>query len=148
MKYIISILFIVLTLTSCTKVNDPESILKKYIDYRFSTVQSKGTLLDMTAGELYVGIDSLSEEEFESFKTTSKMKMTGLKVLSKKCTETECYITFVIRYDQKNLPESFVKAQVKKIAKVINEEGSWKVADVNNVKTHYNNETPLDISAE
>lgn len=149
MKLLCIFLLLMGSLYSCTKTHDPENILREYIGYRFSENQSRGQLLEMTTGELQQNIEAMNDDEFAQFVNVSRYIKKDVRILTNKCTEAECYITYILKYDivvdDKNKTHS---AEIKKVAKLMNVDGDWKVADVNNIKTFFDSQKAIDIPAE
>ena len=53
----------------------PEQALKNYINYRFSSSQTKGKLLEMSTGNVQAQIAVMDEEGFEKYYNTSDKKL-------------------------------------------------------------------------
>lgn len=146
-KTLIALVLIGLTF-GCSKKNDPENALRDYVNYRFSTSQSKDKLLDMTSGELNLSIQQMTDEEYAQFSDVGRYKKGNLNIALKKCTETTCFITYTLKYQVMENDQKTIEAEIKKVAKLVQEKDIWKVSDVNNVKTYFDAKQPLDISAE
>ena len=121
---------------ACTKTEKtPEDTLKEFVQYRFSSGQTKDDVLKWTDGLLKEQIESMSEEELKSFMDTSSFKKRDFKVNLSKCQESKCNITYTISYDQLKEDKKAYFVETKKIALLDKSSGEWKILDVNNVKT-------------
>lgn len=148
MRYFFTLTLVSLLFFSCSKPNDPENVLREYIGYRFQQEQSKSRLVGMTADQLKQSIETMTDEEFVQFTDIAKYKKKGLRILTKKCTETECYITYILSYDITQEETKSYSAEIRKVAKLTSVDGVWKVADVNNIKTFYDSKKPIEVRAE
>ncbi len=148
MKKTLIALALVLLTVGCTKKNDPENALLEYVNYRFNESQSRSKLLDMTAGELNMSLQQMTDEQYQQFSNVSKYKRGNFNISLKKCTEDTCYITYTLKYDVMDNQTKTLSAEIKKVAKLILDNKVWKVADVSNVKTYFDSKQPIDISAE
>lgn len=131
---------------SCSKDSSSEEVLKSYVKYRFSPSQSKANLLEKTTGELNFKIKNMSDEEFESFVSMEKYKMRKFEINLKRCSESQCYITYTLSYDQYTDGKRTFESEIKKIAEVQKTNGKWKLSDVSNVKTYIDSKEEIDIS--
>ncbi len=140
----IFVLFAVgLSLFACNDQKDPQSVLLKYIDYRFAANQTKDELLKMTTGNLYQSITMMTDEDFEQFKKVDSRRKKAVNIRLANCSAERCSITYVISYQELQNEQTVVEA--KKIATLEKVDGNWKLSDVDNVKTYINAQTPIDI---
>ncbi|MCK5884846.1 MAG: hypothetical protein KAG61_14245 [Bacteriovoracaceae bacterium] len=148
MRYFFTLTLVSLLIFSCSKPNNPETVLREYVGYRFQKDQMKSKLLEMTAEQLKQSIEVMTEDEFIQFTDIAKYHKKGLRILTKKCTEIECYITYILKYDITNKATKSYSAEIRKVAKLTSVAGVWKVSDVNNIKTFYDSKVPIEVRAE
>jgi hypothetical protein len=140
---IILLVVVLLISFSCEKKDGPDSVLKKFVHYRFGANQSRDTMLDMTTGILSMKIADMTEQEFSSFSNMGGYKLSRFDIHIRKCTEDQCYLTYVVKYSISKLNEVSFKVEVKKIADMKLENGVWKIADVSNIKSFYDSKKPI-----
>lgn len=143
MKHLGMIFILLLHLFSCSSNKTPEKALKDYVNYRFSAHQERGKILKHVAKELYQRIDSMNKKEFSTFVDINHLKKKNFKINLKKCSEDKCFITYTIKYDQYKKKKRAFVIEAKKIAHLIEDEEGWKVADVNDIKTHLDSKESL-----
>ncbi len=148
MKLFYTLFLVSLLLFSCSKPNDPENVLRGYIGYRFQKDQSKAKLLGMTSSVLKQSIETMTDEEFAQFVDISKYQKRDIRILNKKCSVDECFITYTLSYDITQDGDKTYNAEIRKVAKLTREDEIWKVADVNNIKTFYDSKKPIDVKGE
>jgi hypothetical protein len=127
---------IVLFISSCNQDEGPEQVLRSYINIRFQENQNFNDLLDKTTGELKANLESLSKDEKIKFDQSSQFKKNALKILSKDCSDKKCDITYIISYEKRG-QENPYKAEIRNIAKLINEKGDWKIGSVGGLKSYF-----------
>lgn len=127
----------------CTKKTSPEVALRKFVNYRFSGSQDKEWLLNRLTGIMYKKIDEMEDSEIETFINVEKLKKQSLKIVSKKCEQSSCYLTYIVAYSQKGEASEAFEVEVKKIAELTLFEDGWKIADIRDVKTFIDSSTPL-----
>jgi hypothetical protein len=140
---------ILLLLSACNFDNSPESSLRHFVNYRFSSGQSRDQLLELTTGKLNQDIKQMDDATFEKFIQTSNLASKKLKISLNNCQEERCFITYTLNYLQdykktkgQSKEKSGYDIAVKKIAELHFVDGDWKIASVNNIKTSINsNET-------
>jgi hypothetical protein len=135
-------------MASCSKKKDAVGVLKNFVDYRFSMSQSKSGLMGMSTGAMAAKLELLSGDDFKKFRDVSGLKKKKMKINIKNCEPEHCYLTYTLTYSKKGNKGDDFLVEVKKIAEVKKEEGSWKIADVNNVKTFVDSKSEIDVSAE
>lgn len=142
------VLFIVLSIVflSCSKKEDPESVLMDYINYRFSSNQNKNFLLENTTGVLRDRIESMSDKEFQEFIDMTKYKKGKFKVLLKKCTEEKCFITYALKYIHFIKGKKAYEIEVKKIAEILKTDQKWRISNINNLKSYVDGKLGIDIT--
>ena len=140
------ILFLLLfLLANCTRNHqDAEGFLKYFIEERMGSKVSKDFLLEHVTGKMKDTINSLSEEEFETFADLSQFRKDSLKIISKSCQISKCFVTYSLGYANKASEDFHYKTEVKKIAEIVYEEKKWLIADVVNVKTHHESLQPIN----
>jgi hypothetical protein len=121
---------------SCNQDEGPEQVLRSYINIRFQEKQNFDDLIAKTTGELRSNLKSLSDEERIKFDQSGQFKKNALKILSKDCSDKKCDITYIISYERKN-QENPYKAEIRNIAKLVNEDGDWKISSVGGLKSYF-----------
>ena len=143
MRYIIAIL---LFFQSCTSSDsDPASTLREYINYRFSKNQSKAKILEKTTGELYRDLNRFSEEALNNLVNSEKYRRGSLKINLKKCDPNRCYITYTLKAIKKKNGQQDFQVEVKKIAHLERENEVWKISKINEIKSYFGTEKPIDV---
>ncbi len=146
MTKLIKCLFIVcalLSLYSCEDKRGPESVLKRFVDYRFVLGQTRDDMLSMTTGVLNINIAEMTDEEFKNFSNMEGYKLISFNINIKKCEVDQCYLTYIVKYSISKSNELSFNAEIKKIADMRMESGSWKIADISNIKTFYDSKKPI-----
>ncbi len=128
--------FLILLVASCNQDEGPEQVLRSYINIRFQEKQNFDDLIAKTTGELRSNLKSLSDEERIKFDQSGQFKKNALKILSKDCSDKKCDITYIISYERKN-QENPYKAEIRNIAKLVNEDGDWKISSVGGLKSYF-----------
>lgn len=123
-------------MASCNQDEGPEQVLRSYINIRFQEKQNFDDLIAKTTGELRSNLKSLSDEERIKFDQSGQFKKNALKILSKDCSDKKCDITYIISYERKN-QENPYKAEIRNIAKLVNEDGDWKISSVGGLKSYF-----------
>jgi hypothetical protein len=130
------ICFLILFISSCNQDEGPEQVLRSYITIRFQEKQNFDDLLEKTTGELKANLKSLSGDDRIKFDQSSQFKKNSLKILSKDCSEKKCDITYIISYEKKNQDNPY-KAEIRNIAKLVNEDGDWRISSVGGLKSYF-----------
>jgi hypothetical protein len=128
--------FLILLIASCNQDEGPEQVLRSYISIRFQEKQNFDDLLSKTTGELKANLKSLSGEDRIKFDQSSQFKKNALKILSKDCSEKKCDITYIISYEKKNQDNPY-RAEIRNIAKLVNEDGDWRISSVGGLKSYF-----------
>ncbi|MBF0298512.1 MAG: hypothetical protein HQK51_07310 [Oligoflexia bacterium] len=140
--------FFVINFFGCNQSDiTADKTLQNYVEQRFDNNQSKTTILQKVTGALYLQIEQMNEEEFKNFSSTKNIKKKEFKILSSRCKNDQCYITYYLSYyniDSSNKTE--VITDVKKVAEVIKEDGIWKIKDIVNIKTYHKSLDELQIT--
>jgi hypothetical protein len=143
---------IIFTLSACQDDQTPESGLRSYVNYIHSTSATKDGFVERSSGELRAALETMDESEFETF--IEQMKHSVQKdfdINKKNCEELKCFITYTIEYDAQSKGKSVYNVDVRKIAELVKEDESWKIASVENVKSYYEGSselTPDDFSQD
>lgn len=145
-KNYIIVFFISFIFLGCNKEKSPKETLGSYIKYRFSENQSKNKLLAYTTGVLEAKISQMSEEDFKNFIDISKYKMKDFKIVLSKCVSNQCYLTYLLKYAQG--ASNGYDIEIKKIAELSRIDKTWKISDVNSVKSFINAKENIDITPE
>jgi hypothetical protein len=144
MKYILMFCFLILL--SCTKNVGPQDFLKSFIEYRFSSKLTYEGLLEMTDGALKERILNLTEEDKVGYLKTDHLRFKKVKMDLITCIEdkNECNITYTVSYDQLKSGTVDVSAEVKKIAQLKKIEEKWKIVEIDEVKTYFENKSTIN----
>ena len=142
---LITVVVLNLLMGGCEKQNDPESVLRDYVDYRFMGGQDRGELLKRTTGNMYQKIEQMSNEDFNKFKSVDKLGWKKLSINNKACTDIQCEITYSFSYDMQKNDEKSSTVDVKTIATLEKVSDEWKIADIRNVKTFIDAKESIDI---
>ena len=86
----------------------------------------------------------MGEQEFAKFIDTEHLLKKRVKINLKDCSEEKCSITYTVKYLDK---KSHFIVVIKKIAVLLNIEEKWKVSDVNNIKSHMDSKTEIEIES-
>lgn len=144
------ICFLLLALVgACTKRSlTAQESLEDYLNMSFTAGESRESHLSKTTGVLQEQISQMSDEDFAQYVNIEGVNKKKFKVMLSNCNEDKCFITYNLTYDEgtKSTPNSTV--EVRKIAELWLEEGEWKVADVNNVKTHIEGKFEIEAPFE
>ena len=122
----------------------PKETLRSFVNYRFSEGQSRDKLLEMTTGDLNRSIGEMSDSAFERF-TQMKLKKKSFKIINSRCEGPSCSITYFIKYQSLEDPASLFTTSAKKIVRLNNEEGVWKISEVKNIKSFHDNEKAIEV---
>jgi hypothetical protein len=144
------ICFLLLALAgACTKRTlTAQESLEDYLNMSFKDGQTRQAHLAKTSGVLQEQISQMSDEDFAEYINREALNKRRFKVVLTNCNPEKCFITYNLTYDEgtKSTPNSTV--EVRKIAELWQEEGEWKVADVNNVKTHIQGRQEIEAPLE
>ena len=146
MKYIVLFLVMVMAFSCDKKAQGPSETLNSFIEYRFSTSQTKEGLLKFMTAKASEEISNLKEEDLADLLKVEKYRKRNFKIISEKCDENKCFMTYVLEYDvlAANSTRDFV-SEVKKIAELQKIDGEWKVANIDNIKTFIDATRPIDV---
>lgn len=143
---VLSLILMILIVASCTNRNEnPEQVLRDFIDTRFKTNQDMDDLLALATGSFKESLERMQEEDIEIF-TKHGMKKRGLDITHSQCTDNTCSITYVLSVDEYSGDTLLNKSELKKIAKLELINGGWKIADITNVKTFHDLKDPIKVS--
>ena len=145
MKYLLLLALV----TGCFSRGDsPEAVLREFVESRLDKVVSKDFILDHTTGKMRVSVEAMSDEEFGQFADLSGYKRDTFRVISKSCQEKRCYLTYSLSYKKKPAVETDTSwsSEVKKIAEILWVEGKWLIADVSNIKTYHETNSPIEVT--
>ena len=133
-----------LIIFACSEKKGPEQTLSDFVNYRFSSGQTKERLLEMASGDFYQSISSMSDEDFENF-SRRPIKKKRFKILKSQCDEQKCSISYFIKYDTFQNDNKVFSVETKKIANLKNIEGVWKIADVSNIKEFHRADKSINV---
>ena len=137
-------------LSSCTGKMGPEEVLKKYVNYRLDGGFDKEEITNLLSDDMKVQIEKMSEAEFKQFKSLKIKSLKSLKVIKKKCQDTNCFLTYSFKYskglyDSKVESSKDVEVEIKKVAKLKQIEGIWKVSTIDDLKSYIRFNKPIDL---
>lgn len=127
----------------------PEGLVKKFVEEATSTKLDMDFFKANTTGPLLESVEKLETEEFQELLTASRAKLSKVKkprveISNKVCAGEKCTLTYIVKYDYETKTDGTFESEIKKVATVIKEKEYWKVSEVNNVKTYYNAQKPID----
>ena len=132
--------FVLLSLiVGCFGKKGPDSVLKSYIDLRFSSGVKPESFSQFFRGELLEQMNALTDKDIERLNNIGPGKR-KFKLDYKRCEEKRCFLTYSLTYQAKAQAEnekSDVFVKVKKIAEMAEEDNEWKIVGISDVKTHY-----------
>ncbi len=145
MKYIILITMFAF-LSSCQTEVGPQAAIRDYISFRFSGENiSKSEVLNRLTGKFYKYVEEMDGSEFSEFRIKDRYQKRSFKILSTKCEELTCYITYNLKYDSYQNNVRTASSEIKKIAELQKDGTAWKIADINNIKTFHNSRKTIEI---
>jgi hypothetical protein len=137
------LLCLLVLLVSCKDVNDPEALLKSFVKYRFSEGQTRDKVDEFLTDPLKSEIAGMTDEQFSYFADSSDLRMKNMRVVNSNCQETECYITYTLRFDTLKEGKKTTLTEIKKIALLKKLGKEWLISDVNNIKTFHDLKEPI-----
>lgn len=131
---------------SCQKKHQsPEDALKSYILKRLDgSLIKRDEILNLATGKYWSEVNALNDEEFTKYENLKNIKKNTLRLISTKCSEKECFITYSLAYETLENSKSVFSSEVKKVAELRLEEGDWKIADINTIKTFHESLEPIN----
>ena len=123
MKYFL-ILFYIFSISSCNQNDGPEISLRKYVNYRFGKNQTKDGVLEKSTGKMFDYVSTLEGNDLDSFMQKGRVEKRKFKVKLKKCSESTCFITYIVGYNHLTEGQKTFEVEVKKIAELRHDEGS------------------------
>lgn len=146
MKLFALICILFLAISCDSKHQGPAETLTRFVDYRFSDSQNKEGLLRFMTSKASEEIAAMNDEDLKSLFKTEKFRKRNFKIISEKCTQDQCFMTYVLEYDvlATNSARDFV-TEVKKIAELQKIGEEWKVANIDNIKTFIDATRPIDV---
>ncbi|MDH5581764.1 MAG: hypothetical protein OEY33_07640 [Bdellovibrionales bacterium] len=140
----IYLVLVLLAIISCSFDSGPEKALKNFINYSISDDQERSYYMENTTGNMLSFYNKLNDEEFEEVKKTGIERIKRIEINLSKCSETNCSITYTLKYTKDKGSENEADSEVRKIAELEKQEGIWKIADVLNIKTYIEAKVPLN----
>lgn len=124
---------------SCQRKNQaPEEALQAYITQRLEgRLVNRNEILNLATGKYKDAISALNDEEFSTFESLKNIKKNTLKMIDSNCSEKDCTITYSLAYDTMVNDKKTFSSEVKKVAEMKLEDGIWKIADINTLKTFH-----------
>jgi hypothetical protein len=140
----ILVLLVMFILVACQKNEKPEIVLKNYMQDRLAgKLTSKEEILSYLTGKYWAEVNSLNEEEFKKFESLTNIKQNSFKVISNKCIDLICYITYSISYSTLDQNTKTFETEVKKVAELRLEDNQWKISDISTIKTFHESLEPI-----
>ena len=144
-KRLIFFIIFLSVLTSCLgPENNPEVVLRDFIQKQFNGKLTRQDVLKRTTGELFEEYSSMTDETFESLFLQKKLVKKKVKVSFKKCSALKCSITFSIAYDVYESKNIKNVVETKKIASLLKDNSGWKIEKIVNLKSYFEN-SPIKI---
>lgn len=139
------IFLLVFVIIGCTSKNtSPEGALINYIDVRFSGEIDIKKIGDFFIGPMLDKLNGLGEEELNVYFKPDGLKKRKVSVLSKSCEQTKCFLTYIISYDSDIAKDESYQSKVKKVVELWKEDGVWKIASINNIKTYHKSDQAIN----
>ena len=140
-------LFALVLLAGCfSTVDSPEAAIIDFVNARLDKVVSRSDVLERTTGKMKLSLESMTDEEFETYANLKDFKKESLKIISKSCQDKKCYVTYSVGYKQVKAPKTGWVSEIKKIAEVLRVEGKWLISDVTNIKTYHESGEPIEVT--
>lgn len=140
MKMTLILLLVVNTfvLVSCKQDLGPEDSLRSYIDYSVSSKSSREGFIERSTGTMKARLEIMENAEFDEFaKEMAHVEKKRVKFNHTSCQDNKCFITYTLSYDGQSEGVSVYEVEVRKIAELVKEEETWKLANISNVKSYY-----------
>ena len=142
------ILFIVFSFvfSSCLgPENNPEAVLRDFIQKQFDGKLTRKDVLKRTTGELFKEYSKMTDETFKNLFLKKRLVKKKVKINFKKCSDLRCSITFSIAYDAYENKEIKNMVETKKIASLLKDNKDvWKIEKIVNLKTYFEN-SPIKV---
>ena len=135
-----------IVLSSCLgPENNPEIVLRDFIQKQFSGKLTRQDVLKRTTGELFEEYSKMTDETFHSLFLRKKLVKKNVKINFKKCSDLRCSITFSLSYDVYDDKKVKGIVETKKIASLLKDnKNTWKIEKIVNLKTYFEN-SPIKI---
>ena len=144
MKKLLVFVVFSLIFIACEKNDKPEKVLSDYVNDRISgSLVKKDEILSKLTGRYWAEVNALSDEEFSKFENLGPVKKDSFKIVSNKCLDNACYITYSIKYSTLDQNTKVFQSEVKKVAEMRLEDGVWKISDISTVKTFHESLEPI-----
>lgn len=131
-KLVFSLIFF--SLFSCVeKKSGPEGVLTSFVNERFegkSFSDVRGYLSDSYQTQM----SEITGTKFEALRNLKKKKF---KIISKKCNELDCNITYFVSYVTLDDKKEEFKTETKKIAKIVKLGDQWLIDKIDHIKTYH-----------
>lgn len=146
MKFFVLFTLVLLSLISCQKKNQsPEDALKAYILKRLDgSLIKRDEILNLSTGKYWSEVNALTDEEFTKYENLKNIRKNTLRLISTKCSEKDCFITYSLAYETLENNKKVFSSEVKKVAEMKLEDGSWKISDINTIKTFHESIEPIN----
>ena len=130
-----------LLIFSCTKLQTPEEVLKKFIELRFNSQTKFESILALLDGDLRADYLNSKSELTEVLK--KKLYFKSLKIRSVDSDGEKASIVYTLVYFDDDSKNNLIT--VKKIAQFMLFAKEWKIIDIHNIKTNISILEKLDI---
>ena len=125
--------------------NNPEVVLRDFIQKQFNGKLTRQDVLKRTTGELFEEYSKMTDETFQTLFLQKKLSKKKVKISFKKCSALRCSITFSIAYDVHENKNIKNMVETKKIASLLKDnKNGWKIEKIVNLKTYFEN-SPIKI---
>ena len=145
-KQVIFFVTFMVVLSSCLgPENNPEVVLRDFIQKQFTGKLTRQDVLKRTTGELFEEYSKMTDETFKNLFLQKKLAKKKVKINFKKCSDLRCSITFSISYDVYEDKKIKNMVETKKIASLLKDnKNTWKIEKIVNLKTYFEN-SPIKI---
>lgn len=144
--FIITLSALFVSLIGCQKKHQsPEETLKTYIQRRLDgSLVKRDEILNLSTGKYWSEVNALTDEEFAKYESLKNIKKNSLRLISSKCDDHVCFITYSLSYDTLENNKKTFSSEVKKVAELKQEDGNWKISDINTIKTFHESLEPIN----
>lgn len=149
-----SLLFASLLLASCSREAGPEARLKTYLDLRLSGGHGKEEIMGFLMGGMRDDIARMSPEEYRVFDAIGIRRLKAPRVVARRCRGGACFLTYTFKYSKRLFDSPAggrgkdVEVEVKKVARLEQEGGQWKISAVDNTKSFVKFNKPIDVALQ
>jgi hypothetical protein len=141
--FLVTLLVAVGLSISCTNKQTPENALQEFVTYSFTENQKKEFYLDRTTGAFKELLRTMTDEEMAKFFNVKDLQKNKFKITLEKCSDKQCFLTYTLYYKVNDGAKPEYEVEVKKIAEMQKDSDTWKVANIENIKTYIDSRNPI-----